>query len=153
MANHDAGLSLLCRVRTRLFALPLEHVLETMRPMPVESLAGAPHFVRGLAIIRGVPVPVVDGAQLLSGEESQPSRFVTVRAGDRRVAVAVDSVLGVRPMPAASLRELPPLLRDARAEVISAIGTLDAELLVVLRSAHLVPEDLWSGLETGGPPS
>lgn len=76
-------------------------------------------------------------------------RFVTVRAGDRRVAVAFDSVLGVRPIPAGSLHELPLLLRDARAELISAIGALDGELLLVLRSARLVPEDVWNGLEAG----
>ncbi|MCI0622086.1 MAG: chemotaxis protein CheW [Acidobacteria bacterium] len=134
---------------TRLCALPLEHVVETMRPLPTKPVAGAPHFVRGLAIIRGVPTPVVDAARLFSTEESQPLRFVTVRAGDRRVAVAFDSVLGVRPIPAGSLHELPLLLRDARAELISAIGALDGELLLVLRSARLVPEDVWNGLEAG----
>lgn len=151
MADHSTGLSLLCRVCTRLCALPLEHVVETMRPLPTEPLAGAPHFVRGLAIIRGVPTPVVDAAQLFSADEAQPLRFVTVRVGgDRRVAVAVDSVLGVRPILAGSLHELPPLLRDARAEVIAAIGALDTELLLVLSSSCLVPENLWTGLEAGG---
>lgn len=141
---------LLCRVQTRLCALPLEHVVETMRPLPFEPVSGTPHFVRGLAIIRGAPIPVVDAAWLLGTEESQPSRFVTLTAGDRRIALAVSGVVGVQSIPTESLQELPPLLQDTAADVISAIGRLDSELLLVLRSARLVPEDLWATLGVEG---
>jgi len=137
-------------VLTRLCALPLEHVAETMRPLPVEPLAGVPRPICGVAIIRRVPVPVVDVAWLLAGKESHATRFVTVKAGGRRVALMVDAVVGVRALPTDSLEELPPLLRDASAEAIATIGSLDAELLVVLRSANLVPEAVWSALESGG---
>jgi purine-binding chemotaxis protein CheW len=57
--------TLLCRVRERLCALPLAHVVETMRPLPIEPLGGMPGFVQGIAIIRGAPVPVVDAGALL----------------------------------------------------------------------------------------
>lgn len=151
MTGEGGRLSLICRVDTRLCAFPLEHVVETMRPLPAEPLAGAPRFVRGVSLIRGDPVPVVDAASLLGAEESCPTRFVTVKADDRRVAMAVDAVLGVQAIPDGSLHDLPPLLDDAIAEVISAIGTLDAGLLVVLRSARLVPESVWGLLEEETP--
>jgi purine-binding chemotaxis protein CheW len=151
--DRNAALSLLCRVQSRLCALPLECVLETMRPLPIEPLSGAPQFVRGLAIIRGEPVPVVDTARLLGTEETRPARFVAVKAGARRVALAVDSVLGVRSIPAGSLQELPSLLGDAAADIVSAIGILDAELLLVLHSARLVPEEVWARLDADGAPS
>jgi purine-binding chemotaxis protein CheW len=128
--------------------LPLTHVEETMRVLPVEPLAGLPPFVRGVSVIRGAAVPVVDAASLLGVGESRPTRFVTVKADDRRVALAFDAVLGVRAITDESLQELPPLLRDARSEVISAIGILDTALLVVLRSAHLVPDAVWATLES-----
>jgi len=138
---------LLCRVETRLCLLPLEHVLETMRPLPVEPLAGLPPFVLGLAVIRGSPTPVLDASSLLGGQRSRPTRFITLRAGSRRVALAVDAVLDVRAVPAAALESLPPLLGMASSEVVSAIGTLDGALLLVLRAARLVPEELWPALE------
>jgi purine-binding chemotaxis protein CheW len=142
-------MSLLFRVRARLCALPLAHVVETMRPLPVEPMAAAPSYVRGLAIIRGAPVPVVDVARLL-GDESEPphasarhlARFVTIKVADRGVALAVDGVIGVRTLELDSLRALPPLLGDAEVDVVGSIGTLDAELLLVLRSACLAPHDL-----------
>ena len=149
MDYESERLSLICRVRTRLCALPLERVGETMRPLPIEPISGSPHFVAGLAIIRGNLVPVVDAAKLIGAEESRPARFVTVKAGDHQVALAVDGVLGVRRILSGSLHDLPPLLRDSSSEVVAAIGTLDAELLLVLHTTRLVPEAFWSGLDTG----
>lgn len=142
--------SLICRVRNRLCALPLEHVVEIMRPLRVEPLAGVSRPVTGVAIIRGSAVPVVDLAWMLAAEESHATRFVTVHAGSRRVALAVDAVVGVRTIPIGSMHELPPLLAEASSEGIAAIGTLDAQLLVVLRSGRLVPESVWLALEGNG---
>jgi purine-binding chemotaxis protein CheW len=137
-------------VLNRVCALPLQHVIETMRPLPIEALAGVPRPVSGVAIIRGAAMPVVDLAWLLAGEESHPTRFVTVSADGRRVALAVDAVVGVRVIPTGSVYDLPPLLRDANGDAIATIGTLDAELLVVLRSGRLVPETVWNALEVDG---
>ncbi len=150
VSRRGAGPSLLCRVRTRVCALPLEHVLETMRPLPIEPLSGAPRFVRGLAIIRGSPVPVIDAARLLGAEEAPPARFVTLRVGDRRVALAVDEVLGVGAGAEQSLEALPPLLGEVAADVVEAIGTLDAHLLLVLRGGRLVPDRVWETLDARG---
>ena len=140
-------ISLLCRVRDRLCSLPLQYVVETMRPLPIEAVAGAPDVVRGLAIIRGAPVPVIDVARLLGAATAFPTRFVTMKVGDRRVALAVDAVLGVRGLPIESLQELPPLLGGVAAEIVAVIGRLDAELLLVLRGAQLVPDDVAAGCE------
>jgi purine-binding chemotaxis protein CheW len=146
----DRDRCLVCRVEDRLCALPLAHVRETMRPLAVESIPGAPTAVAGLAIIRGVPVPVVDLASMLVGRTSHPTRFVTLDVSGRQVAVAVDAVIGVRAIASEALEELPPLVRDAASDTVAAVGTLDAQFLVVLRSARLLPESLWSALEANG---
>src|ERR1700716_1599169 len=104
--------SLLCRVGALLCALPLEHVEETMRPLAVEAIAGVPSFVRGLAVVRGVPIPVIDAASLLSGGGSRPARFGTRKFGSRRIALAVDAVVGVVEIPPASLNALPLVFHD-----------------------------------------
>lgn len=150
LSNTQQRLSLLCRVGVHLCALPIEVVVETMRPLPVEFVGGAPEFVSGLSIIRGVPLPVVDTGSLLGAAESRPTRFVTVRAGNRLVVLAVDAVLGLRAIADDSLQELPPLLGDSRADLIAAIGAVDSELLLVLRTARVVPESMWAVLELEG---
>ena len=135
---------LVCRVGTALCALPIDRVVETMRPLPIESVAGAPAFVRGVSLIRGAATVVVDAAMLLGAGEGQArtNRLVTVRTADRVVALAVDSVVGVRTLPAELMRDLPPLLQSAGGEVISAIAVLDKDLVFVLRGGRLVPNDL-----------
>lgn len=138
---------LLCRAARRFCALPLDAVVETMRPLPVAPVAGAPVFVSGIAIVRGVGLPVVNTAALLGSPESTPGRFVTVRVDEaRHVVFAVEAVVGVRTFAPDSFSALPPLLASAGSELVSAIGTLDSELLVVLNRTLVVPDEVWSAL-------
>ena len=145
---------LMCRIGSHIGALALKHVWETMRPLSVQPLTGAPAFVLGLAIVRGVPTPVVDACRLLdplaSSSMLSPARFVSIRLGERCAALAVDAVIEVRSFAAGTLAEIPPLLRGAATDLVSAIGALDAELLLVLEAARLIPESVWSAVDASG---
>lgn len=139
---------LICRSAPRLCALPLEHVAETMRALPIEPMPGMPPFLLGVSIIRGAVVPVVNLARLLGATANvQAARYVTLRLGDRQVAFAVERVIGVRELAAESIEDIPPLLCEADAGVVAAIATLDAELLLVLQAARLIPESVWDALD------
>jgi purine-binding chemotaxis protein CheW len=143
----DARRVLLCRVRARCCAVPIADVIETMRPLPLERLTSPPPFVRGLAIIRGAPVPVVDvGALLGASEPARPTRFVTIRTGARSLALSVEEVVGIREISATRLVDLPPLLREASQGVLDALGVLDAELLVVLDAVRAIPASDWASI-------
>lgn len=132
---------LVCRARRRLCALDVAEIVETMRPLPLEPWAGMPSFVLGASLIRGVPTPVVDAGALF-GDDAPPAftRFVTLRVGSRRVALAVEEIIGMRAVDAAPLIETPPLLREASGQVVATLGALDAALLSVLSAARLLPE-------------
>jgi purine-binding chemotaxis protein CheW len=149
-----ASAMLVTRVGGVACAFPIAHVVETMRPLPIEPIRGAGDralaIVDGVAMIRGAPVPVVDARKLLGVPGAAATRFVIVRVEQRRVALAVDAVLEVRPVSADALPGLPPLLRTAHREVVSAIGALDAELLIVLEAACVLPDDAWRALDRGG---
>jgi purine-binding chemotaxis protein CheW len=136
---------LVLRVGPTLCALPVSHVGETLRPLPIQPLPDSPAFVRGLAVVRGEPTPVIDLAELLGVAAGACTRFVTVAVDGRRTALAVDAVTGVRKLPARALGGLPPLLREA--ERVEAVGRLDAELLLVLRAARLVGEEEWARID------
>ena len=89
---------------------------------------------------------MVDLAKLLGGgDDSAPTRFVTVRAGARSVALSVDAVLGIRDIAPAMQTDLPPLLRDARPDIVEAVSMLaSGDLLLVLKAARLLPEEVWN---------
>lgn len=144
---------LLCQIGSRIIALALSSVRETMRPLSIEPLNDMPPFVLGLAVIRGIPTPVIDACRLLSPLTAVSSggaaRFVTLRLGERTAALAVDAVLEVRSIARATLTQIPPLLRESEAE-LSSIGALDAELLLVLQATRLVPDEVWSAIGSAG---
>jgi purine-binding chemotaxis protein CheW len=134
-------------------AFPIEHVIETMRPLPVAPIGRsgdeALAMVAGLTMIRGAPVPVIDARRLLGVPGERAARFVIVRAAERRVAVVVDAVIAVRRIELETLARLPPLLGGAQRDSVAAIGTHDAGFLVVLDAARLLPGDSWAAIERG----
>ena len=152
---------LVCDVGSLMCALPVGHVVEVMRPLPIRHLEDVPPFVLGVALVRGAPAPVVDLAQLLgvtiAGARREPrasriGRFVTVAAHGqgRRLSLAVEEVRGIRALTPAALGTLPPLLRAVDARGAGAIGALDDELLLILETTRLLPESVWSSLASAG---
>ena len=124
-------------------ALPVRSVVETMPALPIEPIGDMSSSVLGLAIVRGEPIVVLDAGALLTGSRRGGTRFVILRAGDRRIALLVEAVLDVRAIDPALLTGLPPLLGKGPA---LAIGALDAALVVVLDAARMVPADVWDKL-------
>ncbi len=151
--EREPTLVLLSRVRAFLCAIPVSFVVETMRVLPVRPTPGAAPFVRGLAIVRGEPVPVLDLGVLFGVQAAeQDGRFVTIRSGERHVALAVDAVLGVRAVSLESLSSTPPLLSGALPAQVERLGALDGQTLVVLSAARLFEEDVPGSLFNGGAP-
>lgn len=140
--------ALILGVQRRMCAVPLAHVIETMRPLPTEAISGVPSFVLGVAIVRGIPTPVVDlGAVLGAPSEQRGERFVTLRIGNRQIAMLVTTVLGIRDLDAlAATQGLPALLQGASQNAIETIGALDERLLEVLREGWKLPEEIWEAV-------
>ncbi len=104
-----------------------------------------PSFVEGVAMIRGIPTPVIQLAALLGSPADRVERFVTLRVDDRQIALAVERVLGVREIETTA-QQLPPLLLDASKDIVESIGTLDERLLIVLRAGWELPAEVWRAL-------
>jgi purine-binding chemotaxis protein CheW len=145
---------LLCQVDASYLAIPISHVIEVTRPLAVTRLPDAPSWVSGVAVLRGIATPVIDARKLLagaaeSGEAPSPpppaTRWVALRIDDRRVALAVDAVLRAHSLAPEMSQEVPPLLGSTRA--ITALGTLDKKLLMVLAGARLLASDAFASME------
>ncbi len=141
----QAGTCLVFRVESLACALPLAAVVETMRTLPLQRVQSALAIVAGLAMIRGTPTPVIDTARLLGTSKTTPTgRFVTLAVGERHVALAVTSIIGLRAIAGQDLRALPPLLASADSSAVSAVGALDSELLILLQGMRLVPDTVFA---------
>jgi purine-binding chemotaxis protein CheW len=144
----ELSVALVCRVGDALWALPIACVAETMRPLPVTAVAGTPGFVRGVTIARDAPVPVVDAGLLLGNRAVDATRFVLLRTGERRVALAVDAVMGVSRV--LGQIELPPLIQQPQSRALAHVAGADAGLAYVLETARLVPDEVWRVVDADG---
>lgn len=136
---------LLVRCRSWLCALPLSDVVETLRLLPLRPVAGVPPFVRGLVLLRGALVPVVELGTLLGAPGDEPGRrLVVVRADEHLLALAVDEVLRVITLELEQQAAVAPLLSQALPEQVAALGTLDGAALAVLSSASVVSAETWA---------
>ena len=152
--QRNAGSCLVFKVDSLVCALPIASVVETMRPLPVQRLDRAPEMVLGLAMVRGLPTPVIDAGRLLgAGTLAQPGRFISVAVGARRIALAVTSVWGIRAVSAPSLQGIPALLSRAETQAVAAIGALDQELLMVLHGVCLVPDSVFAASDRVAAPA
>ena len=134
-------------------ALRITSVAEILRPLPARSLGGLPPFVAGLAILRGRPAPVVDLCRLLgTGESAPPTRFVALKVGERRVALAVTGVVGIWKLDPQSFLDAPPLVGRVSGESIEALGALDGRLLALLSAGRILTGEVWQALECLPPP-
>jgi purine-binding chemotaxis protein CheW len=148
------GAMLVTRVGGMACAFPIDQVVETMRPLAIEPIGTSSDrglaAIAGMAMIRGVPLPVIDARRLLGISDGVAGRFVIVRVADRRLAVAVDAVVEVRHFDRETLAPLPPLIRAAGHDCVIAIGSRDAALLAVLDAARLLREDAWQAIYEAG---
>ena len=147
-ASKASGLNhlLVVRAAKHLCGLNLADVIEIMRPLPIDPVAGAPEMLLGLSVIRGSPIPVVALTALFPPVDQPPTRFVLVHTGGKRVALAVDAVIGIREFDPSVYQSMPQLLREAAAGAVETIGALDSELMFVLNTARSVPEELLTTL-------
>lgn len=138
-------MALVFRAGALLCALPLEEVIETMRPLPVQPIAGTRPFVLGISVMRGVATPVVDVARLLGGRPATVSRFVSVRTGRSPAAFATGEVLGIRPVgDTHGGRANAALLGGAPVRLVAAVGTFGGGPLLVLQSTRLLADEIWA---------
>lgn len=90
------------------YAVPIAHVKEVMRPLPVSSLARLPSAVTGVADYRG-EIAVVLELRTHFGLTPREARghWIVLRLAELTLALAVDDVIGVVSGDAADVRPMP----------------------------------------------
>jgi len=139
---------LLFRTAGHVAALPISHVVETLRVLPVESVSGAPLYVIGLSIIRGTPTAIVDTALLFGSEPTKHQRTVMVRKGERTIGLAAEEILGARTIGSEAQQRLPSLFGNI--ESVGAVAIIDEMLVFILESARIISDDLLGNLLSQG---
>jgi two-component system chemotaxis sensor kinase CheA len=114
------------------FAFPIDRIERTLRLSDgiVRSVAG-----RRMLVLEDDVLPLIDGADVFRRTAAgEPQFVVIIRAQDRRLAVAVDDLVGQREL---VTRPLPPIVADE--QPVSGGATLaDARIALIVDSDALV---------------
>lgn len=136
------------RAAGRHCAIPVAAVIEVLRPLPVEPLAGVPSFLLGLALVRGQPVPVVDLGGVLDQQLRPASRWLHLRLEQRRLALAVEAVGRVEQLAEVDWQPLPCVFDGEATAAVTQLAERDRYLLTQLNVMRLLSEPLWQRIES-----
>jgi chemotaxis signal transduction protein len=116
------------RVAGEDYALPVTDVLEVAELGDVTPVPGAPGAVLGVRNLRGTVLPVVDLANVFGLSRTElPARIVVADLGGRTAGLAVDSVVGVEQLPAASEEVESPYLAGAALADGALVGIIEVK--------------------------
>ncbi len=124
------------------FAIPLDRVQRTVRmsEQNVRPVAG-----RKMLVLEDGVLPLLEGASVFGREPTRDYQFaVVVRAHDRRLALAVDDLVGQREL---VTRPLPAIVADG--EPVSAGAALADGQLALVVDCDLLAASVLSGIQLG----
>lgn len=140
------------------YALPIQHVREIIRPLPMQVLPHASETVIGVIDHRGDVVPIVDlrlRFRAKSGAQSSHTRWVIANWQGRLIGLAVDRVIEVFSLNEADARPVPDLGYGQDVHGITAayshagrlVFTLDVQRITQTGDAPLSHDALSAGAE------
>lgn len=134
------------------YAVSIDHIAEISKPMQETEVPRTADFVRGIANVRGIVIPVIDLARRL-GLTPQPlarsSRVLIVRHGSDLCGAMVDQVVGVIPIAPEDLEEAPGAIGGTRGDFIRSLARYEGDLVIVLNLATVLdPADFLEGSRT-----
>ena len=130
---------LLFRSGGQVLAVDAGDVREIIAAGEATRIPGAARAIRGLVNVRGTLVPVVDMAEAvgLAGVNGSAGTLVIVERHTKPVALAVDEVLDLVTVPAASLDDRASL-PGVRADLVKAVGSAGGHSFVQLATDALL---------------
>lgn len=138
---------LLFRVGRELFATPLAAIEEAVELEEVRPIPEMPASMLGVTDLRGRMIPIYSPARSLGVElGAAPAAALVVRAGERRVALAVDDVEDVLDTDLTQLRDAPGgddadgVLIGVARQGRRLVAVLDGDALVAACLSERVPE-------------
>lgn len=132
------------RVGGDLYAAPIERVERVLRYDAPRRIPGTPEWVDGVIDYAGRVVPLLDLRRrfgVAGGAGGAQSRVVVMSAGGAWMAVVVDAVLDVRPLPD-GLEPPPPFFRGGGADAMLGMVRRGEALVVVLDVDRLLAPDV-----------
>lgn len=129
------------RLGPDLFAVDIAAVERVLKYEPPRGIPNVPSWIEGVIEYQGQVVPVIDlrrRFELTEGGVGAQTRLLVFNTDAELVAVVVDAVLDVRPLPEADVAAPPAFFRGLAAAYLRGLARRDGELVVVLDANRLL---------------
>lgn len=122
------------------YGLDIAEIQEIIKVPVITEVPRSPESVLGVISLRGVIVPIVDLREVLQLEKrevARDSRIVVLRGDGDPVGLLVDRVSHVVRIDAESIEPTPALGAISRADLVTGVGRVGDEILIVLDARSL----------------
>jgi purine-binding chemotaxis protein CheW len=146
---------LVFRVGDDLFAAEVDAVERVLRYEAPRRVPDLPAWIEGVIEHRGQIVPVINLAsrfELPAAPPTSRSRCVIFAVGSGWVAVVVDGVVGVTPIPTTALTPPPPLVRGLAGTYLRGLAQRDGHTMLVLDAGRILSTTERLALERAATP-
>jgi len=127
-------------VAGQLFGLDINAIREIRAWSPVTRVPGVPHYVAGMANLRGAILPVIDLAARMGWERTVATErhaIIVVQIEGKSAGLIVDSVSDLVALPTGALQQAPSLGESEEAAFIEGLAPVGERMVMVLRLAAL----------------
>ncbi len=125
------------------YAMPISNVTEIGRPLPITTVPNVPHWLLGIANLRGDIISIVDLRGFLGlspADSTQEGRLLITRSTNEETAVGliVDSVSGIRFLQNREINTSTAVTKSKVAPYLRGIYSDKEQLLIVLNIDKLL---------------
>src|SRR5690606_10870003 len=126
------------------YAIDILKVQEIRGYENVTRIANAPDFIKGVANLRGVIVPIVDlrlKFRLASADYTQQTVVIVINISTRVVGIVVDQVSDVMTLTAEQIKPPPEFGISLPLDYIHGLGNLEERMLVLVDIERLLTSE------------
>ena len=130
------------RIDGREFCVDIMQVRDIRGWTPATPLPHSPHYVRGVIILRGAVLPVVDLAARLGFKPSEPTVrhvIMVTQVEHQIVGLLVDAVSDILTVTEADIQPTPDLASELAKTFLRGVLAMDGRMISMIALDHVLP--------------
>ena len=127
------------------FCIEITQIREIRRWTPVTILPHSPSYVLGVINLRGAVIPILDLAEKLGFEKTDPTErhvIIIVSFENRIIGLLVESVSEILSVKQSDLRETPRLKEDDTTKSIRGVIAIENDMTRVIDLSAVMPRSV-----------
>ena len=130
------------RIGSQFYCIDIMSVREIRGWTPATALPRAPGFVRGVINLRGAVLPIIDLADRLGFEPTEPTQrhvIIVTQSGKQVVGLLVDAVSDIIAMPTDKVQPTPDVGSEAARSFVLGVMAIEDRMISLIALESVMP--------------